>query len=185
MPPIVVVDACVLYPIRICDLFIRLHLEGIFTLRWSREIQNEWTRSLISERPGLEKKIRRRANSMEHAVDQWEISNYQHLEKGLNLPDSNDRHVLAAAIHAKANFLVTFNTKDFLVYVGKSSTEIMSPDEFLCQVFMDENLDAISKAINSAQESLRNPPKTLQEYLDGLMEVGLTKFASKSMVHFC
>ena len=41
------------------------------------------------------------------------VIDYQWLIEKLNLPDPNDRHVLAAAIKAKAEVIVTSNLKDF------------------------------------------------------------------------
>ena len=41
------------------------------------------------------------------------IENYEELIEGLKLPDADDRHVLAAAIKAGAETIVTSNLKDF------------------------------------------------------------------------
>ena len=41
-----VLDACVLYPVTIADILIQLSIEGLFTAKWSAEIDREWTSSL-------------------------------------------------------------------------------------------------------------------------------------------
>lgn len=113
MPPKVVCDACVLYPIRLCDLFIRMHLQEVITLRWSQKIHDEWVRNLIVQKPEHEEKIRYRSKCMQRTVDDWEINGFEYLVDKIMLPDPGDRHVLAAAIHTHADYLVTSNLKDF------------------------------------------------------------------------
>ncbi|HMA95113.1 MAG TPA: hypothetical protein VKP30_20620, partial [Polyangiaceae bacterium] len=41
------------------------------------------------------------------------VDGYEPLVEGLELPDPNDRHVLAAAIHGGASVIVTMNLRDF------------------------------------------------------------------------
>jgi hypothetical protein len=43
----VVLDACVLYPAPIRDLLLSLAAEGLFIVKWSDIIQNEWVRTLL------------------------------------------------------------------------------------------------------------------------------------------
>jgi len=50
---------------------------------------------------------------MNSAVRDCLVSGYEPLIAALDLPDPNDRHVLAAAIKAKAQIIVTKNLRDF------------------------------------------------------------------------
>ncbi len=50
---------------------------------------------------------------MNEAVPDSLVEGYQDLIAGLRLPDEDDRHVLAAAIHCNASAIITFNLKDF------------------------------------------------------------------------
>jgi hypothetical protein len=64
------------------------------------------------------------------------IFGYEPLEDGLNLPDPDDRHVLAAAIRGGCEVIVTFNLKDFPAEELASYDIIAQhPDEFLSNVF--------------------------------------------------
>jgi hypothetical protein len=50
---------------------------------------------------------------MNSSVRDCLVTGYEPLIEGLTLPDPNDRHVLAAAILAGADVIVTFNLRDF------------------------------------------------------------------------
>ena len=52
---------------------------------------------------------------MNQAVLDCLVENYEELIEGLQLPDPDDRHVLAAAIASASDAIVTFNLKDFPV----------------------------------------------------------------------
>ena len=48
-----VLDACVLYPAPLRDILLSLADAGLFHARWTLDIQDEWTRNLLSNRPDL------------------------------------------------------------------------------------------------------------------------------------
>lgn len=49
----VVLDACVLYPAPIRDLLLHMANEGLYRPKWSDQIQDEWVRNLLLNRPDL------------------------------------------------------------------------------------------------------------------------------------
>jgi len=51
----VVLDACVLYPAPVRDLLLTLAGSRLYQPLWSKEIQNEWKRNLLANRPDLSK----------------------------------------------------------------------------------------------------------------------------------
>ena len=53
MAPIVVYDACVLYPAPLRDLFMRLALTDLFEARWTYQIHDEWTRNVLADPPDV------------------------------------------------------------------------------------------------------------------------------------
>ena len=93
----------------------------------------------------------------------------------LSLPDPDDRHVLAAAIRCGANFIVTFNTKDFpKKSIESFGIEAFHPDEFvLSQVCRAPSV--VCSAAKQQRVSLRNPPKNVDEYLNCLSQQGLPR----------
>ncbi len=57
---------------------------------------------------------------------------------GLFVKDINDKHVIAGAYHAKAEFLITYNKKDFVLPAieRKLGIKVLSPGEFLRKVVL-------------------------------------------------
>jgi len=133
---VVVDDACVLYPAPLRDLLMRLATTGLFAARWTEQIHDEWTSNLLKKRPELAEAIPRTVELMGRAVPDALITGHEPLIQGLVLPDPDDRHVLAAAIRAGAQLIVTFNLKDFPAdTLAVFGIEAVHPDTFLEQQF--------------------------------------------------
>ena len=63
------------------------------------------------------------------------VIGYESCIPTLDLPDLNDCHVLAAAIQSRADFIVTFNLKDFPTSVlANYGVEAIHPDEMLMTI---------------------------------------------------
>jgi PIN domain len=110
----VIYDACVLYPAPLRDLLVQLATTRIFRVRWTDLIHDEWTRNMLIKRPDLNAtKLTRLRVLMNQSIPDSLITDFEYLIPTLELPDLDDRHVLAAAIVAEAKTIVTFNLKDF------------------------------------------------------------------------
>jgi predicted nucleic acid-binding protein len=107
-------DANVLYPAELRNLLMHLAITGLFRARWSAGVHEEWMTALLRNRPDLsrEKLERTRILMDKHAPDAL-VTGYEDLIEGLELPDPNDRHVMAAAIKGRADVIVTANVRDF------------------------------------------------------------------------
>jgi len=176
MAPIVLFDACVLYPAPLRDLLMRLALTNVFQARWTDEIHDEWTRSVLANRPDLSaQNLARCRELMNLHVPDSLIKGYETLIPSLNLPDPNDRHVLAAAIHGGVGCIVTFNLSDFPTRTLKSySIEPIHPDEFIVSLW-EEHSDAVQDAVRRQRASLKNPPRSIVELLATLEQCGLAE----------
>ena len=105
------------------------------------------------------------------AVPDAVVVGYDHLIDQLDLPDPDDRHVLAAAIVARAS-LVTFNLADFRRAALPPGVSVLTPDDFLLSL-IGGDLDAMATVVDQQAAALRNPPITTAELLEGLAGVGL------------
>lgn len=176
----VLYDACTLYPAPLRDLLMRLALSNLFQARWTDEIHAEWTRSVAANRPDVsaESLARCRRLMNEHVPDSIVVG-YESLIPGLNLPDPDDRHVLAAAIHGGAGVIVTFNLGDFPASIlADYSIEAMHPDGFITELW-DESPTAVIDAVRRQRASLKNPPRTAAELLATLERCGLVECVGK------
>lgn len=172
--PIVILDACVLYPAPLRDLLLWMALSELYRPRWTEAIHEEWIRNLLADRSDLSReKLERTRDLMNAAVPDCMIEGYEGLIDGLTLPDPDDRHVLAAAIHGSAEVIVTSNLADFPADIlSGHGLRAEHPDDFISGQFDVDSVAAVSAA-NRHRESLRNPPKTVEEYLATLGRLSL------------
>lgn len=178
--PIVVLDACVLFPAPLRDFLMHLALLDVFQARWTDEIHAEWIRNVLEMRPDLtEKQLNRTKDLMNSHVRDCLVENYENLIDNITLPDENDHHVLAAAIQSKAEIILTFNLRDFPNNIlEKYNLKAVSPDKLLSELF-DSNEDNFNLAFERQLKSLKNPPKTAQELLQMLESQRLEKTVEK------
>lgn len=176
---VVVLDACVLYPAPLRDFLLRLSLTGLFTAKWTDQIQQEWSRSLLKERPELADRLPKTIELMNQAIPDVLVTGHEALIEGLDLPDQDDRHVLAAAIQCGAQAIVTFNLSDFPAAALEAyESEAIHPDVFV-ENQLDLNLARVVEAAKNARAALKNPPKTAAEYIETLANQGLVISADR------
>ena len=175
----VVYDACVLYPAPLRDLLMRLALTDRFRARWSDAIHDEWIRNLRKQRPELDPAALEKTRTlMNSSVRDSLVEGFEHLIPAIELPDADDRHVVAAAIHSGAETIVTFNLKDFpSVALDRYNLDAQHPDDFIVDLF-DLHPASVLQALAEQRASLKRPPKTADEFLDILLKQGLTQTVS-------
>lgn len=175
----VVYDACVLYPAPLRDLLMRLALTDRFRARWSNVIHDEWIRNLLKQRPELDPTALEKTRTLMNAsVRDSLVEGFEHLICAIELPDLDDRHVVAAAIHSGAETIVTFNLKDFPAKaLSRYNLEAQHPDDFIVDLF-DLHPASVLQALSEQRAALKKPPKTADEFLDILLKQGLTQTVS-------
>jgi hypothetical protein len=153
-----------------------LGLSGLFRARWSTQIHEEWKRNLLVNRPDLSQdQIDRTSALMDLAIPDGLVRGHEALINGLDLPDPNDRHVLAAAIRCGASVIVTFNQRDFPQgALAPYGVEAQHPDVFIDNLF-DLDPAAIVAAAQKQRAQLRNPALDVDRYLDALLRQGLVQ----------
>lgn len=178
-------DACVLYPAPLRDLLLWLADAQLYKPFWSEEINHEWVRNLLINRPDLrEESLKGTIAAMNEAFPDANTTSYSTLIEILELPDKDDRHVLAAAIRNNSDVIVTVNVKDFPQdIVSVYDIEVQTPDYFISNL-IDLNEKAALKAFQNQVKYLRNPPQSGEQVLATLEKNGLTETCKKlSLLH--
>lgn len=115
---------------------------------------------------------------MDQALPDACVSGYESLVPAIELPDPDDRHVVAAAIRAKAQVIVTFNEKDFPASVLQEfDLATQHPDTFLCHL-IDLAPNIARARLATMIEALANPPMTHEEYISVLERQSLPETAA-------
>ena len=153
--PVALLDACVLVPMPVADTLLRLpETPALFQARWSDDILAEVTRTLRSRFAKSPDQANYRETTMRTFFPDSLVCGYHSLISTLeNHP--KDRHVLAAAMVCQADFLVTFNFKDF---PAKSMSHfrgsIIDPSTFLRELWALDPVQ-VKKRIEHQAEAIR------------------------------
>ncbi len=152
-----------------------LGVTDLFRARWTDAIHEEWMRSVAQDYPDIPRsQLERVRQLMDAHVPECLVTGYEHLIDGLTLPDANDRHVLAAAIHAGADLIVTANLADFPPEeLAKHGIEALPPDRFIV-LLLDLDPQTVCAAAKTQRASLKNPPMSVDEFLATLERQGLS-----------
>lgn len=176
---VVILDANVLYPFRVRDTLLRFYHAGLFRGRWTEKILEEWTSNLLASRPTLQQSIQDQLAAIRRAFPEAVVTGYEAIISGLQLPDPDDRHVLAAAIRCGAQHIVTQNLSDFpAALLEEFSIEAIHPDEFLSRTFDLYPAEAF-ETLREMRRIYKNPPYTPSEFVLDLTAKGLPKLASR------
>lgn len=131
------------------------------------------------ERKGIAEEIAfKRVQIANKAFPDALVENYDGLIAALSLPDSKDRHVLAAAIKTNADLIVTNNIKDFPEkYLDSFGLKVKTADNFLTDI-IDLNQDQAIAAFKEMVLNKKNPDLDEFEVLGLLRKSGLNETAN-------
>ena len=174
-------DACVLYPMAMADALMSLATAGLFAAKWTTRIEAEWIRSLEENRPDLEGRLDYRREQMREAVPDWEVDEqaWTICARGLELPDPNDVHVLAAALTGHADCIVTANLKDFPAeVVAQLGIEVIHPDQFIVAQWDLDQLVAVA-AFKRMRARWKKPQASAEDFAAAMERGGLPATAQR------
>ncbi|MEP3441458.1 MAG: PIN domain-containing protein [Sulfitobacter sp.] len=158
-------DACVIYPTVMREMLLGVARTGAYTPLWSPRILEEWALAARKLGPQGEAIARGEIAMIDAAFPKASVAPHAGLEARLWLPDANDIHVLAAAVHGNAEGIITMNAKDFprgiLAEEGLSRND---PDAFLLGHFhaAPEAVDAVGQAVLAEARRLSGEDWTLR-----------------------
>lgn len=172
--PRLVLDANVLYGADLRSFLLYLAEVGLYEPVWSELIQEEWLRNLLKNRPDLSaSRLRRTIQVMDGAFPGAKRDGYQFLVPELTLPDGDDRHVLALAIHHKADAIVTFNQQDFPKdLLDPYRVAVYTPDKLL-KLLHESNAGLVQTAFQRQIAGSTRPPLSADGLIDRLVKSGL------------
>jgi hypothetical protein len=132
----VVLDACVLVPPCLCDLFLRLaETPRQYVPVWSQEILDETCRNKRDALEWPQELCDYFRDKVTEAFPEALAGDYSALLPSL-ANNWKDKHVLAAAIHEKAELIVTFNLKHFPAAALKPfNVEAKHPQDYLLNLY--------------------------------------------------
>lgn len=171
----VVYDASVLYPQYLRDLLLRLAIKGIVRALWTDQIVSEMLAARLKHRPDLDPdKLERLRGLINNAVDDCLIEGYEPLIEQVRLRDPSDRHVVAAAIYAKADLIVA-NDKDFTAEdLAVWSITPKTADDFVLDC-IDADPTRVWACVEEIAASHTAPPETAEDVLSRLEHGGLLR----------
>ena len=179
MPFKVVLDANVLYPFSLRDTLLRLAERELYVHVWSEQILTEMERNLVKHKRKTRKSAARMKAQMKDAFEEAMVdaAAINALVPAMtNHP--GDRHVLATAIVADAEGIVSFNRKHFPDRALKPfNRTLLHPDDFLCDLY-DRYPAIVASVIIEQAAHLRNPPVSVEEILGMLDRGGVKNFVA-------
>ena len=175
----VVLDACVLVPVTAADTLLRLAEREMYRPVWSERILEEAKRAIARLHPELSAgQIEHRFGCMTEAFEDASVSGWESLEDSIVLPDDDDRHVVACALVAGADAIVTNNIRDFpdktLAPLG---IEVIRLDDFLLDIF-DLAPEEFAAVIREQANDAMHPPLSPTDVLSNLAAAGAPETAA-------
>ena len=168
MAYVALVDADVLHPYITVDLLLRLAERRSFRLAWSDEILGEVRRSLV--RRGIDPgRVERRLEAM---CDAFPEAMTPDIGRFLSVVpasvEAGDRHVVATALAARADAIVTRNVSDFAPSdLFELGIEVQSLDAFLVNRWSLDS-EVVLDALHEMEQDRTRPPRTVEEVLGAL-----------------
>ncbi|MEO3435336.1 PIN domain-containing protein [Inquilinus sp. CAU 1745] len=177
------IDACVLAGALPRNMVLSLAEAGFFRPRWSAEILAEAERAICSilRQRGIadpEAIANRHCDAIKRAFPEAMTERYEYLIPECELPDKDDRHVLAAAIQARSSVIVTENTKHFPTgYIASFDIIVSTTDKFLADAIDLDPPGAVA-ALRTMRQRFNRPQLDAENLILKMESAGLSQTAN-------
>ena len=178
MRPLAFLDANVLFGANARDTLLWPAFRLVYQARFSDVIHEEWMRAVQNQRPAITRQsLLKTRDAMNQNIPHGLVEGFEPLIETLSLPDEDDRHVLAAAIHAQCDRIVTWNTSDFpLQLLAPHGIALQTPDAFLCELLLRFERDVLD-CLHEQRANLNRPPLDEERFLMAIKKQRFTRFA--------
>lgn len=173
-------DACVLVPIALADTLLRVAERELYRPLWSERILTEAADAVLEIHPDLPADVvAKRFAAMNDTFNDAPVQGWEVFEEAIALPDSDDRHVVAAAMRGRADAIVTANVRDFPEEtLAPLEIAVVHPDDFLLDQ-LDLAPRVVLEVLREQAAHTRNPPLTPTDLLARLGRAGVPGFADE------
>ncbi|MFC6637953.1 PIN domain-containing protein [Sulfitobacter sp. JBTF-M27] len=157
MQPRILIDTCVLYPTVMREMVLGAARAGLFEPIWSERILEEWARAAIKLGPEGEAQARAEIALLQASWPKAVRAAAPHVAQRLWLPDADDVHVLAVAVDASADLLMTLNAKDFpRGTLSEEGISRVDPDSYLMTLWMEapKDIEAAAQGVLDTAQRL-------------------------------
>jgi predicted nucleic acid-binding protein len=174
-----VIDSCVIFGMPLCDTLLRAAEQSLYRIILSRTILEDTTRNMVDKG---------RLKSENEEYYQQQIQNAfpdAFVDAPPALIDSmtnaiSDRHVAATAVTSNAQYIVTFNLKDFpATSLDSYKIKVIHPDLFLELLCDDWGSERLYEIVRQQSSALKNPPVSPQLILDKLARQKCIRFRAR------
>lgn len=171
-------DTNVLYGATLCDTMLRIAEQGAYRPHWSAGVLGELVEALVRHAGIPLERAERRVAHMRRAFPHAAVEEYEVLVEAMAC-DPKDRHVLAAAVAARCEVVVTFNVKDFPhESTHPHQISVVTPDAFLLDQ-LDLHPPMVRRALEAQVRQARRPQLTMGQLLASLARAGVPAFAEE------
>jgi len=177
-PSVAVLDACILYPFHLRNIVVQAAVDRLVEARWTDAIHEEWIRNLAANAQAIPmERLQITRQLMNDALPTAMVTGYEEYVPAVTLPDPDDRHIVAAAIAAKASLILTWNLRHFPeIELKKFGLQRMTPDEFLSGLF-EKAPDLVMGSLANARRNLSKSQVSASDFMRILESQKLVQLA--------
>lgn len=183
-PSVAVFDACILYPFHLRNIVVQAAVDRLVEARWTDEIHEEWIRNLAASTAAVPiERLQVTRQLMNGALPAATVRGYEGYISAVNLPDPDDRHVVAAGIAAGASVILTWNLRDFpAMELKKHGLRRQTPDAFLADLY-DKAPDLTVNSLANARRNLNKTRVSAAGFIEILNNQKLGQLAKRVQNH--